>query len=317
MFGKPLFTRAAAASSPAPQFQLGPHTQTASKKPSSVFKKLLHVKNVFPRFSSAKKDANSQGTSRRRQRVLTPQPSHELRMVLDSNDLTRLTSTRLANQLDRLPRSIYRLAQSTASLPNWIAKLELFFRSSLKFLGQRLSAARSSPVGRYGSGYNLRSPSLVFPPLVAFFCFPLIDFAQPLSSGSTPIPCYISGDNLRPRPLIFPTLHAVGYPSLQILAKGVFAARHTSIRRYDSRDNLCSYSFAFPTLGTAHYSSLNRLAQRLTIARTTSILLCDARNAAFFYSLHFPMLQAKQQGLPCKSAYRRAPGHHRLPGPPA
>ncbi|KIO28759.1 hypothetical protein M407DRAFT_22016 [Tulasnella calospora MUT 4182] len=77
MFGKPLFTRATAASSPAPQFQLGPHTQTASKKPSSVFKKLLHVKNVFPRFSSAKKDVNSQGTSQRQHRVITPQPSHE------------------------------------------------------------------------------------------------------------------------------------------------------------------------------------------------------------------------------------------------
>ncbi|KIO25205.1 hypothetical protein M407DRAFT_25429, partial [Tulasnella calospora MUT 4182] len=67
MFGKLLPTRLAATSSPAPQFQLGPYTQAASKRPSSVFKKLLHVKNVFNRTSSAKKDANSQGTSQRRQ----------------------------------------------------------------------------------------------------------------------------------------------------------------------------------------------------------------------------------------------------------
>ncbi|KIO21400.1 hypothetical protein M407DRAFT_28992 [Tulasnella calospora MUT 4182] len=78
MFGKPLFTRPATASSPAPQFQPGPQTQSASKTPSSLFKKLRQVKNVFRRPSAAKKDANSQGTSQRRQGVpASPQPSHE------------------------------------------------------------------------------------------------------------------------------------------------------------------------------------------------------------------------------------------------
>ncbi|KAG8901932.1 hypothetical protein FRC01_009708, partial [Tulasnella sp. 417] len=72
MFGKILRTRSAAAS-PAPQFHTGSNAQTAPKNPKSLVKKFLHVKNVFKRSSSSRKDVETQGTSHRLQGI--PDPS--------------------------------------------------------------------------------------------------------------------------------------------------------------------------------------------------------------------------------------------------
>ncbi|KAG8915668.1 hypothetical protein FRC00_001534 [Tulasnella sp. 408] len=80
MFGKILPTRRAA-TSPTPQFQLGPTSQSAPKRPSLLVKKLIRIKNVFSRSSSANKGLNGlthddQGRfDRRRYRASSDEPT--------------------------------------------------------------------------------------------------------------------------------------------------------------------------------------------------------------------------------------------------
>ncbi|KIO28787.1 hypothetical protein M407DRAFT_22045, partial [Tulasnella calospora MUT 4182] len=179
MFGKPLFTRPAATPSPAPQFQLGPHTQSASKKPSSVFKKLLHVKNVFPRFSSAKKDTNSQGTSQRRHRVLTPQPSHEGLAALaeDGVGFDRPYQAHL--------RSLVEPTRSPASL-----NLSPRFQTGLQ-------SSSSSSARRSNFSANA-SPLLAPPQSVA--TAPATTFARPRSSSHRSSHSVVSRSSTSPNP---------------------------------------------------------------------------------------------------------------------
>ncbi|KAG9047651.1 hypothetical protein FS837_001779 [Tulasnella sp. UAMH 9824] len=73
MFAKLRSTRipAAATPAPAPQFEAGPPSQSASKASPSLVKKLFRVKHVFRRSSSTQRDAHHQDTSSRQQDVQT------------------------------------------------------------------------------------------------------------------------------------------------------------------------------------------------------------------------------------------------------
>ncbi|KAG8945151.1 hypothetical protein FRC00_010248 [Tulasnella sp. 408] len=142
MFAKFKSTRTPAAT--AATAPLGPNTPSEPKKSPSLVKKILNVKKVFRRSSSANEDATSQGPSHRQHGVSAPSQPSEGLFALNYDDRAELDGRPYLRSSTQPTRSHTSLNSSPRLQPGWQSSASTSHRSNFSSSASPLLAPPQS-----------------------------------------------------------------------------------------------------------------------------------------------------------------------------